>query len=581
MLRRLWFPLALLVLLTSLFAGLSKPALAQEKDYYADHYNVDIAIQPGGDLLITETVEFQFIGGPFTYAYRNIPIEYMDGIRDIAAWMDGQPMPQGTDPGEVEIEDGNPLKITWHFPETADSAHTFVLSYRVLAGIGQANGLDFLDWDALPNEHEYPINTSLVHVTYPSSTDLAGEPEVLRGQADIRVADQEVFFQSQGLGANDPLQIRLVFPAGSLISAPPAWQVELQANKKVTTQSLWAGLLAILLAVPAGAVFLGRFLRRSEAVDRSVNETAIPMSRPTSPPEDLPPALAGALAASNLQVIWSHALGTLIDLARRGALSFEEQKKWKGLKREFVIHRGTRPAGLQPHENLLLDEVFRNPLNPSTNLTELSSRVPGMWQEFQAAVGKEIEARGFLSSQRRALKNRLNGLGLTALLLGIGVLVAILLILLNLSASPLKIILGVLAGLAGALAIIGLVSVIAASRYSPLTTPGAKQANLWKGFSAYIKDVTRGKEPPMRSDFFEAYLAFAASFGLGKAWTRYYQEQGGVPLPSWFVSLTPDSFNDSMGALVMFMDTSASSGDSSSGGGGDGGGGGGGSSGAG
>jgi uncharacterized membrane protein len=221
-------------------------------------------------------------------------------------------------------------------------------------------------------------------------------------------------------------------------------------------------------------------------------------------------------------------------------------------------------------------------LNPSTSLTELSSRVPGMWQEFQAAVGKEIEARGFISSQRRALKNRLNGLGLTTLLLGIGVLVAILLILPNLPASPLKIVLGVLAGLAGALAIIGLIAVIAASRYSPLTTLGAKQANLWKGFSTYIKDVTRGKEPPMRSDFFEAYLPFAASFGLGKAWTRFYQEQGGVPLPSWFISLTPDSFNDSMGALLMFMDTSASSGDSSSGGGGgDGGGGGGGSSGAG
>ncbi len=218
--RRLGISLLMLLLLIFSVISSNQPASAQEKDYYADHYNVDVAIQPGGDLLITETVEFQFIGGPFTYAFRNIPIEYMDGIRDIAAWMDGEPMPQGTGPGEVEIDNGNPLKVTWHFPETIDSAHTFVLSYRVLAGIGQANGLDFLDWDALPNEHEYSINSSLVHVTFPATVDLAGEPEVLRGQAQIRTADQEVFFQSENLGADAPLQIRLVFPAGSLVSAP-------------------------------------------------------------------------------------------------------------------------------------------------------------------------------------------------------------------------------------------------------------------------------------------------------------------------------------------------------------------------
>ncbi len=221
-------------------------------------------------------------------------------------------------------------------------------------------------------------------------------------------------------------------------------------------------------------------------------------------------------------------------------------------------------------------------MDPTTNLSELSNRVPGIWQQFQAAVDQEIQEKGFISSRRRALKNRLTGLGVTGLLLGIGAAVAMMLLVTNLLSSPLKIGLGVLTGLAVALAITGLIAIIFASRYSPLTSQGAAQAEQWQGFSAYLKDVTKGKEPPMRSDFFEVYLPFAASFGLGKAWTRFYQEQGGVPLPSWFISLTPDSFNDSMGALVIFMDTSASSGDSSSGGGGgDGGGGGGGSSGAG
>ena len=100
----------------------------------------------------------------------------------------------------------------------------------------------------------------------------------------------------------------------------------------------------------------------------------------------------------------------------------------------------------------------------------------------------------------------------------------------------------------------------------------------WKGFAEYLKQISKGREPAISADVFERYLAYAAVFGLGAHWAKYFQQLGGVPLPIWFHA-TAGSDGD-FGAMVAVMSASDSAGASA---GGDGGGGasGGGSSGAG
>ena len=99
--------------------------------------------------------------------------------------------------------------------------------------------------------------------------------------------------------------------------------------------------------------------------------------------------------------------------------------------------------------------------------------------------------------------------------------------------------------------------------FSVLTPIGQEQSTRWKGFGEYLKRVSKGREPAVRPDYFEKYLAYAAVFGLGKDWAKYFQELGGVPLPVWFHAL--DGLDGDFGAMVAIMAASDTAGASADG----------------
>jgi uncharacterized membrane protein len=139
-----------------------------------------------------------------------------------------------------------------------------------------------------------------------------------------------------------------------------------------------------------------------------------------------------------------------------------------------------------------------------------------------------------------------------------------------------------LAGLAGVglgLFILSVALLIYAGSFSVLTPAGEEQAARWKGFAEYLKQVSKGREPAIRPDTFERYLSYAAVFGLGASWAKYFQELGNVPLPVWFHGIRGSDPN--FGAIVAVMAASDSSGAGGGGGAGGAGASGGGSSGAG
>jgi uncharacterized membrane protein len=99
---------------------------------------------------------------------------------------------------------------------------------------------------------------------------------------------------------------------------------------------------------------------------------------------------------------------------------------------------------------------------------------------------------------------------------------------------------------------------IYAGTFSVLTPAGEEQAARWQGFAEYLKQVSKGREPAIRPDYFERYLAYASVFGLGKNWAKYFQDLGGVPLPVWFHALAGRDAN--FGAMVAVMSASDSTG---------------------
>jgi uncharacterized membrane protein len=90
-----------------------------------------------------------------------------------------------------------------------------------------------------------------------------------------------------------------------------------------------------------------------------------------------------------------------------------------------------------------------------------------------------------------------------------------------------------------------------------------EQAARWKAFKAYLEGVAKGREPAIRPDFFERYLPYAATFGLGTRWAKFFQKLGGVGLPAWFHAV--EGSQADFGAIVPAISSAHSS---ASGGGG-------------
>jgi uncharacterized membrane protein len=121
-------------------------------------------------------------------------------------------------------------------------------------------------------------------------------------------------------------------------------------------------------------------------------------------------------------------------------------------------------------------------------------------------------------------------------------------------------------GIGGGSLLVAIAGLVVAANLSTLTAAGAEQADRWKAFKAYLQSVARGTEPAIRPDFFERYLPYAAAFGLGTRWGKFFQKLGGVPLPAWFHGV--EGGQADFGAVVAVLGASDSSAASGSGAGG-------------
>src|SRR3954449_5542976 len=84
-----WLALGLSLLLCALV--LVVPARAQSKEVEVERRDARITVQTNGDVRMVETWQVNFIGGPFHFAYREIPINHVNGITDWQVSEGGQP----------------------------------------------------------------------------------------------------------------------------------------------------------------------------------------------------------------------------------------------------------------------------------------------------------------------------------------------------------------------------------------------------------------------------------------------------------------------------------------------------------
>jgi hypothetical protein len=527
------------------------------KDYTAERYDADIMVKEGGSLIVTETVTFKFMGGPFTYVFRNIPTDKTDGITIMSASMDDQTMQHGSGAGQVEITYGNPIKVTWHFAPVSDQTHTFVLTYQVLGVFQKAPDADVLKWIALPTDYTYTIGSSTITVSYPEQAILIGTPQVVQGPAQVTSAPGAWVFSAYNLKPKTHLEIELKFRSGSVITQAPQWQKLQELSISLIPPFLLGG-LAIFVIGSLGMILYYRRYRHQPSI---IEEETFPV---TSPPDDLPPAMAGALLVQTPN--WNNALSTLFDLAKRGVLSISQSdhpKKWYRMHPEFLIELQTQPPDLRPHELGLLALLFETKwgMESSTSISTISRTYTSRYKRFNNPLKQEMSAMGLFDTERQHIRRRF--LVISLLLLILGCIAFLLCLLFGIPT-------GTWPSLFLPLGVIGISITVAVlwGIFSTLSEKGMQDAARWKVFSLYLRDITSGKELEISQEVFESYLMYAATFGLAEKWVKYFQKQGMVVVPSWFHSLATTNVDNLSHFVTMIAVTHAVGGSSGAGGGG-------------
>ncbi len=545
-------PVILACLLLAAF--FTTTALA-DKTYRAERFDVLLDLQPGGEMLVTETVTFRFDGGPFTYAFREVSANGTDGLTFLEASLDGIPMPQGTGAGQVEVETGDPLKVTWHFAPTSDATHVFVVRYRV-AGVVSTGAEDTLRWYVIPPDHGYSIDNTTIALNYPQGVRPLEAPALDRA-FDSTPTDTGIRLTAGGVADDESVILTARFPARSLVKTAPGWQAHEQETAAAAARTLPVGLLGGLATLLLGGIGLFTYIRANRRELNLPEQTLLP-----NPPADLPPAVAGKLTSQS-----GNSMGTIFDLAQRGLLEVREEKGFLGAT-NHILERKTVDISLTPYEEGLIAAIFK-PGETEVNLSEVGTRVAYKTSEIDQPLEQELIKRGWFDPARKQKRTALVAVGMLVMFGGMGLLIgaAIATGVFLTSNQALAYITVALAGLGGGAFVLSIPLVIYAVTYSPLTPAGEEQKIRWNSFRSYLNQVSRGREPAIRPDTFERYLAFAAVFGLGAAWAKSFQKLGGVPLPVWFQTLAGS--DGDFGAMVSVMSASDTA---TSTGGGDGGG---------
>jgi hypothetical protein len=497
----------------------SAPALA--KTYSAERFDSVIRVLSGGDIEVTETVVFRFETGTFDHVFRDIPTRRTDGIDVKSAAMDGQTLPFGTGRGEVEVSTRSRVRVRWRFEPVSASSHTFVLTYVARGVVHQRDGADVLWWRALPTEHAYRIDSSSVIIEHAGERGGPPRLETHRiADAGLEPLDRATRVSAGGIGRNGWLEVRLPFQPGSLIARPPAWQQ--RQLRQAAMAPRWMAAAAFVFL--AGLVLLFAVRQRYDVPTREK------ISGPVlDPPDQLSPALAGALAA-NGSVTLEHALAALCALAERREISITEEPKGPFGQRRFTLRRLRSGQALGPLEDILLAAAFgeKDRDVDTVPLSKARDRIAKRLRAFTAQVHLELAARGLLDDERQRVRQRYGRVSLALILMGAAGFAGGALLVREFGPWPLF--------LPGALVVAAVIGFIVQAATTPLSNEGIRLAERWRAFGRHLKQVAQSRVHTS-SDAASSLLAIAVALGLASAWSKFIKQHP-AGAPAWFNALS-------------------------------------------
>lgn len=262
-----------------------------------------------------------------------------------------------------------------------------------------------------------------------------------------------------------------------------------------------------------------------------------------TPPDDLPPAVVGALVDS--RVDREDIVATLVDLAQRGIVHIHPiGAAWRRGPTDFALTRLDTTTALAPFEARFLAALFYGlfKVGAQVRLSEVREPFAEARPTIVRLIEDEVARRGLTAPPPRSVINKVKVglplalLAIIAIWVGIGDLTGL---------APAPWILG------AALTAIG-VLVWAVMELLPWkTSAGAEATANWEAFQRYLQTIDRFKALEVAEDLFERYLPYAIALGIEREWVRAFSRVA-TPAPSWYgndgVAVVPgDTSGESQG----------------------------------
>jgi hypothetical protein len=287
-----------------------------------DGYDVQLRVDPSGELLVTETIGYDFGSAQEKHGIeRIIPVRRRyDGTRDRVYPIDvvtvsatpGTPAQYGTE------ERGSDLVVRVGDPDrTITGRHGYTITYRVQGALDGFADHDELYWNAIGSQWEVPIDHPSVRVVAPA---MIGSVACYRGPrgsvqpcAGYDTDGPSAVFQDARLAPHEALTVRVGFPAGAVPAPQPILHQRWSFARAFALTPLSGGLLVVLsvLALLAGWLVLGR--GRDQRPSGPAGIAGLPGAVEYRPPEHLPPALADVIVHQRVRPLALTA--TIVDCA--------------------------------------------------------------------------------------------------------------------------------------------------------------------------------------------------------------------------------------------------------------------------
>jgi len=534
-------------------------------------FDVRIVIEPSGTLQVTETIVQDFGDVPRHGIFRTIPNrqqidDKFDRVYPIE--LVAVRTSDGT-PDDVETEEENgAFVIRIGDPDvTVTGEHTYAIVYRVEGAMNGFETHDELYWNPIGTDWEQPIGLMRVHVEGPVAVEriacFQGPFGSTLGCTREQIKDGAAVFVQENLGSFTAMSVVVALPRGTVTNTAPIleerWSLSRAFSMTPVTAAAAAGLLVLVVGGFAWLAWSrGRDIRfRGSQVDQVMGgpietETqAVPLfeggTAPVefAPPEDLRPGQIGTLVDEEANTLDVSA--TIVDLAVRKHLVIEEiPKRWFLGKPDWRFTRlPGETDGLLPYERTLLDGLFED--GDEVELSDLRKKFATRLQKVKDALYRDVAARKWFHRRPDKVRQAWLGIGVVALLVGIGATVLL--------AMHTKLaILGIPLAIGGLLLLVG-------AKWMPART--AKGTAITRRVNGFRVVIETAEEHTARwaeqENVFTRFLPYAIVFGVTDKWAKAFESLGQLPSDdmSWYVSTRPFVFHEFADSMDSFSVTTS------------------------